>query len=62
MVSKNRPQARVGIGDALSIALIADNRRLTPEFIETGGESLHSISWTDKIGDLPAEWNHLVSV
>jgi hypothetical protein len=36
-----------------------DNRRLTPEFIETG-ENLHSISWTDKIGDLPGEWNHLV--
>ena len=36
-----------------------DNRRLTPDFIETA-EQLHSISWTDKIGELPAEWNHLV--
>jgi hypothetical protein len=36
-----------------------DNRRLTPEFIEKA-EGLHGINWTDKIGTLPAEWNHLV--
>jgi hypothetical protein len=36
-----------------------DNRKLTPEFVEKA-EGLHGISWTDKIGSLPPEWNHLV--
>lgn len=36
------------------------NRRLTPEFVEATTEPLHKIGWTDKIGDLPREWNHLV--
>lgn len=36
-----------------------DNRKLTPEYIETA-DKLHGISWTDSIGDLPPEWNHLV--
>jgi hypothetical protein len=36
-----------------------DNRVLTPEYIETA-EHLHRISWTDKSGELPGEWNHLV--
>ncbi|QEX23681.1 hypothetical protein FRZ61_36200 [Hypericibacter adhaerens] len=36
-----------------------DNRKLTPEFVETA-EGLHGINWTDKIGSLPPEWNHLV--
>jgi lipopolysaccharide biosynthesis glycosyltransferase len=36
-----------------------DNKKLTPEFIETA-QGLHGINWTDSIGDLPREWNHLV--
>jgi hypothetical protein len=36
-----------------------DNRKLTPEYLETA-EGLHGIAWTDKIGALPPEWNHLV--
>lgn len=36
-----------------------DNAVLTPAHIETA-ENLHTISWTQAIGDLPAEWNHLV--
>lgn len=32
---------------------------LTPEYIETA-DKLHSIGWSDNIGDLPLEWNHLV--
>lgn len=36
-----------------------DNRRLSPEYIETA-DKLHGIGWTDAIGDLPPEWNHLV--
>lgn len=36
-----------------------DNRKLTPEYLETA-EGLHGIAWTEKIGSLPAEWNHLV--
>lgn len=37
----------------------ADNAKLTPEFVETA-ENLHTISWTDAVGTLPREWNHLV--
>lgn len=36
-----------------------DNAKMTPDFIETA-QNLHTISWTDAVGDLPAEWNHLV--
>ena len=36
-----------------------DNAVMTPQFLMTA-HNLHSISWTDKIGDLPREWNHLV--
>jgi len=32
---------------------------LTPEYIETA-EGLHGIGWTDNVGELPLEWNHLV--
>lgn len=34
---------------------------LTPEYVSTA-DGLHTISWADPfmIGDLPAEWNHLV--
>jgi hypothetical protein len=58
MVSKNRLKfewASVMLFDCGH----ADNRCLTPDYIEAG-ENLHSISWTDKVGDLPPEWNHLV--
>jgi hypothetical protein len=37
----------------------SDNRILTPDFVELG-EGLHTINWTDRIGSLPDEWNHLV--
>jgi hypothetical protein len=36
-----------------------DNKKLTPEFIEKG-EGLHGLKWTDNIGDLPEEWQHVV--
>jgi lipopolysaccharide biosynthesis glycosyltransferase len=36
-----------------------DNKKLTPDLIERAN-GLHQIAWTDKIGDLPREWNHLV--
>lgn len=32
---------------------------LTPEYVEAG-ENLHGIGWTDKVGEIPPEWNHLV--
>jgi hypothetical protein len=38
------------------------NRVLTPEFIQnTEGKDLHRFSWLpdNRIGDLPAEWNHI---
>lgn len=34
-------------------------KMLTPEFIETAPK-LHDCSWSESIGELPAEWNHLV--
>ena len=36
-----------------------DNKVLTPEYIETA-EGLHGCQWTDNVGSLPLEWNHLV--
>jgi hypothetical protein len=36
-----------------------DNVKLTPEFIEKG-EGLHGLKWTQAIGDLPEEWQHVV--
>lgn len=33
-------------------------RELTPEYIENGAPA--SLTWTDSIGELPVEWNHLV--
>ncbi len=36
-----------------------DNRLLTPEHIEKAN-ALHSIGWTEAIGELPHEWNHIV--
>ena len=41
-----------------------DCRNLTPEYVnEASGLDLHRLTWTDDpfIGELPAEWNHLVS-
>ena len=41
----------------------AANRVLTRRFVDSvGGEFLHRFAWLhdDEIGDLPAEWNHLV--
>lgn len=37
-----------------------DNKKLTPDFVETTDVSLHKIGWTEKIGFLPSEWNHTV--
>jgi len=39
-------------------------RKLTPDYVnEASGMELHQFKWTEeeKIGELPAEWNHLVS-
>jgi len=39
------------------------NRNLTPEYVNTASAmELHQFKWTseDNIGELPAEWNHLV--
>ena len=36
-----------------------DNHILTPEYIETA-KGLHQCQWTDNVGELPGEWNHLV--
>jgi len=58
MVSKNRLKFEWASAMLFNCGH-ADNRRLTPEFIETA-ENLHTIPWTDKVGDLPGEWNHLV--
>lgn len=36
-------------------------RRLTPEFVnKASGMELHQFKWTDAVGDLPIEFNHLV--
>lgn len=36
-------------------------RALTPGYVNTAtGLELHQFHWTDKVGDLPPEWNHLV--
>lgn len=37
-----------------------DNKKLTPEYIQTTNDALHQITWTNDIGNLPPEWNHLV--
>lgn len=37
-----------------------DNLKLTPEYIEKTTDRLHTISWTQSIGQIPSEWNHLV--
>jgi hypothetical protein len=37
-----------------------DNAKLIPEYIENTNERLHLISWTDSIGEISSEWNHLV--
>ena len=37
-----------------------DNTVLTPDFIQITDKGLHGIAWTDSIGDIPDEWNHLV--
>lgn len=37
-----------------------DNLKLTPEYIEKTNDRLHMISWTESIGEISSEWNHLV--
>jgi hypothetical protein len=37
-----------------------DNLKLSPEFVETTNENLHSISWTNSIGSIESSWNYLV--
>lgn len=35
-------------------------RRLTPEYVNTAtGLDLHQMKWTDRVGELPLEWNWL---
>lgn len=36
-----------------------DNAILTPEYIEEA-KNLHACQWTQNVGELPSEWNHLV--
>lgn len=37
------------------------SKKLTPEYVEKeSGLNLHQFAWTDRIGDLPKDWNHLV--
>lgn len=36
-----------------------DNKKLTPEYIEKT-DGLHALKWTENIGSLPKEWNHIV--
>jgi hypothetical protein len=35
------------------------SRRLTPEYVETT-KDISALPWTDRIGELPPAWNHLV--
>lgn len=38
-----------------------DCRRLTPDYVAiASGLELHQFLWTDRVGDLPPEWNYLV--
>ena len=37
-----------------------DNAILTPEYIDKTTDRLHMISWTNSIGQITSEWNHLV--
>ena len=34
-------------------------KKLTPEFVEQA-DGLHGMKWTEKVGELPKEWNHIV--
>lgn len=47
-----------------SSVMLFNNERctdLTPEYVNTAtGLELHQFVWADRIGSLPAEWNHLV--
>ena len=38
-----------------------DNSKLTPLFVENCDVPLHKIAWTKARGNLPNEWNHLVT-
>jgi len=37
-----------------------DNKVLNPDFVQNTDKGLHGIAWTDSIGGIPDEWNHLV--
>lgn len=37
-----------------------DNRKLTPEWIETTDARLHMLGWTEDIGHIPLNWGHAV--
>lgn len=37
-------------------------RRLTPEYIQNGGNKLFDLAWANDVGDLPKEWNHAVGM
>jgi hypothetical protein len=58
MVSKNRLKF-----EWASVMLFncghPDNRTLTPDYVQAS-ENIMALGWTDRIGDLPREWNHLV--
>lgn len=58
MVSKNRIEYEWA---SVMLFNCAKNTILTPEYCETAN-GLHQIKWCspDEIGEIPAEWNHLV--
>lgn len=58
MVSKNRLRFEWASVMLFNCAH-PENRILTPEHVESA-ENLHQIGWTNAIGELPGEWNHLV--
>ena len=35
-------------------------RNLTPEFVENPANAMFDMAWAERIGKLPAQWNHLV--
>lgn len=59
----NQPQTLYAKKNWSSVMLFnnAKCQALTPEYVNTAtGLDLHQFKWTDAVGDLPEEWNHLV--
>ncbi len=56
MVSKNKMRFEWA---SMMLFNCAECSILTPEYVERA-EGLHGIGWTENVGELPGEWNHLV--